>query len=94
MHRPFLQAQRLATQATSQLQETYDRSGHCSQRKRKLTEASNTLTQQIGEVLAEGEDYAQKSSSQVSIPNRVFSASPLSNFALSSKDSGQSLLWP
>jgi hypothetical protein len=61
----MLQAQRLSALASSQIQEAYESAGQGSNRKRKLSEASNALTQQIGQVLAEGEDLAQKPAAQV-----------------------------
>lgn len=58
------EAQRLSALASSQIQEAYESAGQGSNRKRKLSEASNALTQQIGQVLAEGEDLAQKPAAQ------------------------------
>lgn len=68
LKRILLQAQRLSALASSQIQDAYDSAGHGSNiRKRKLAEASNALTQQIGEVLAEGHEFSEKPTAQVQL---------------------------
>ena len=69
-----LQAQRLSALASSQIQDAYESAGQGSNvRKRKLAEASNALTQQIGEVLAEGHEFSEKPATQVRIGRAYYS---------------------